>query len=1270
MKKIFLFVLLVAMSNVWSQAKHFDLQWQHFTQKQLSDKKLPEHTPLFQSKYYQYKADNVYFSAVWQDRSLIDPASVKLSHVSYSPVSAGLQKLLSFKKLPAEFKATLMTSYAREDIYATLEVNAFIKKNNRFYKLDAFEVTYAYQKNSLQRQKAQNIYDSQWANGSWYRFKIDKTGVYKLDRNFLKGLGIDVNNIDPRQIKIMGNGGKVMPLRNDVPYPEDIMEVAVEVVGEQDGSFDAEDFVLFYAVSDKEWSDDYDSNLNIYTNDTYYYVKIDGGNGKRIQAYQTPAGTPVETYTTYLARKFYEQDKTIFTYMGRKVFDEPMGVSTNSKSIDFTFENMDLTQNLGFKVEAGIDKGNTALRIKVNGQDAGQILFASIIDYAIGAESNLSKNIQVSSNQIKFDLNFQTNGLFDAHLYLQYLNVWAYCHLKQSGKQFQFFHPEADVGNGIGSYHFTNADDITRVWDVTDPYNPAFINNSQSDFVVKFDKSLRKRFIAIDKNDFYKPEKPAQVKQENQNLHKEVFYHSGNFQDVDYIIVTPKFLRQEAEKFANLHRQNGLNVFVANLSHIYKEFGNGEQDIAAIRNFVKYVYNNASAPDKRVRFLMLFGDASNDFKNVVSEYKLTNGKNTNIVPIYESLNWYSLVSSVASDDFFVMMDDTEGDLDRYEKPDIAVGRLLVRNQQEAAAIYKKYTHYLSDKAKQNWRTFITLWADDADRSSDLGFTTNTDTIAQKINQIHPEINVNKLYQDAYKQIVTPGGARYPDAKRDLFNYFEKGTLIIGYIGHGNEVALTHERMLTMEDVLKLHNIDRLPLMTTMTCEFAKFDNPTRETAAEHLIWNEDGGVLEMVSTIREIYTGNAENMNTDFYDALLGLLPNLNGQIIKNPAEALRMAKLITTSGDGKFNIAFLGDPGFDLGFQQPKIVLKSVNNQPTDTLKALQHVIIKGEVQDADGNLLTQYQGQLNPIVFDKYVSAHTLDNDHTGLNVQFKKLGSKLFQGKADIINGKFRFEFIVPKDINLSYGQGRFSFYAQNQSDEKIGYDESIVIGGVDLNAEEDNKPPVIQAFLNDENFVSGGITDANPYLVLKLEDEHGINTIGGIGHDITAYIDDDQTNVFILNDFYETENNTYQRGKVHYRLYNLKPGWHTLTAKAWDVYNNSATITISFQVVKNEEIQLDHVLNYPNPFVNYTEFWFNHNHPFENLDVMIQVYTISGKLVWQHRQEVLTQGFLSREISWDGRDNFGNKLAKGVYVYKISVRTLSGKTAQKIEKLVIL
>jgi len=1271
MRKICLSLfLLVFWLNVWGQSKHFSLKWNI---DQISDNQSipPGSMAFFQSENFQYTPQNLYFTAVWNESLPVDETTVRLQNISYSPVQPSLVKTMSVKLSQERFVPRLNNSRARDQRLAVFQINALIYKNGTYYKLDSFDLSYQY-KNWQKNPVVQNIYDSKWASGKWYRFKIDKTGVYKIDKNFLKDLGIDVGSVNPKKIKIFGNGGKVMPLRNDVFYPEDITELAIKVAGEQDGVFNDDDYILFYAVSDKEWTDDYDSNLNFYTDTTYYYIQIDESDGKRISDYIEPLDDATEFYDDYLSRQFYEQDKTIFTYMGRKAFDEPLTLSENSKELHFAFDHLVTSKPVRYTIKAAVNKAPVSLRVTVNNQTSFSLNFSYVCSYCLGTENSQSGTLTVSGDQVDFDLNFDTNNLFDAHLYLEYVNVWAYCRLQAGGHQFAFSNPDA-TGDGVGAYSFNQAKDIVQIWDVTDPYTPAVFENAQDNFNLKFDRTVRKKFVAVDKNDFYVPEKTEETAQSNQNLHREVFYHTGQLADLDYLIVTPAFLHEQAEKFAGLHRAKGLNVYVADLQKIYNEFGNGQTDIAAIRNFIKYIYNNASTPDKRLKFVMMFGDASNNYKNLIPDYLLTGGTSSNIVPIYESLQSFSLVSSIASDDFFVMMDPDEGQLiDMSENPDIAVGRLVVRDEKEAGVLYEKYLNYQRPEAFQNWRTYITLWADDADPDNtwEIQFTENTEEIAQKISDIHPEFNLVKIYQDAYKQVNTPGGPRYPDAKRDLINQFEKGSLIVAYIGHGNEIALSHERMLVIDDILNMHNANRLPLMSTMTCEFGKFDNPTTETAAEILMWHQDGGVLEMVSTTRSMYSINANNMHIDFYETLLGLGAGMNGEIIKNPAEALQLTKNYTHSGTGKFNVAFLGDPGFDLGFARPKIVLKTINNQPVDTLKALKHIVIKGEVQDENSNLMSGFNGTLSSVVFDKYQQAQTLDNDYNGLNVSFEKLGPKLFQGKTDVINGTFQFEFIVPKDINLSYGKGRISFYAANQNDEKIGYNQDIIVGGVDENAEDDNTPPVIKAYMNDTSFVSGGITDSSPYIILELKDEHGINTIGGIGHDITAYIDDNQENVFVLNDFYETENNTYKEGKVKYRLYDLEPGWHTLTAKAWDVYNNSATTTIDFQVVSNEELKIEKVLNYPNPFIDYTEFWFNHNHPFETLDVMIQVYTVSGKLVWQHRQSVVTEGYLSREITWDGRDNYGNKLAKGVYVYRLSVRTLNGKTAQKIEKLVIL
>jgi hypothetical protein len=282
-------------------------------------------------------------------------------------------------------------------------------------------------------------------------------------------------------------------------------------------------------------------------------------------------------------------------------------------------------------------------------------------------------------------------------------------------------------------------------------------------------------------------------------------------------------------------------------------------------------------------------------------------------------------------------------------------------------------------------------------------------------------------------------------------------------------------------------------------------------------------------------------------------------------------------------------------------------------------------------------------------------------------------LFNGKATVSNGVFEIDFIMPRDTQIPLGAGRISFYSQrdNSLNNQTGYNSTVRIGGLNEAAPEDNQGPLINLFMNDENFVSGGVTNDSPILIAKLSDENGINTASGIGHDMIAIIDGDESNPFVINDYYQADVDDYSNGTASFTLRDLEEGLHTLTFKAWDVYNNSSTSEIQFVVAGNDDLKITNVLNYPNPFVNYTEFWFNHNRPFEPLEVQIQVFTVTGKVIWTNNQIITTDGFLSRDIIWDGKDDFGESIAKGVYVYKLTVNSLlTNKRVEKYEKLVIL
>jgi hypothetical protein len=288
---------------------------------------------------------------------------------------------------------------------------------------------------------------------------------------------------------------------------------------------------------------------------------------------------------------------------------------------------------------------------------------------------------------------------------------------------------------------------------------------------------------------------------------------------------------------------------------------------------------------------------------------------------------------------------------------------------------------------------------------------------------------------------------------------------------------------------------------------------------------------------------------------------------------------------------------------------------------------------------------------------------------------LGETIFRGNATVTNGQFEFSFVVPQDIRIPVGTGKISFYAKTEGallEDQTGVDLSVQVGGVNPNAPLDTTPPTLRLHMNDESFISGGITNCSPVLLAFLSDANGINTASGIGHDLVAILDGNESNPYVLNEYYETENNDFTKGIIRFPFRDLTPGLHTLLVKAWDVYNNLISTEIQFNAICSEEgLRIEKVLNYPNPFVNYTEFWFNHNMPFEPLEVQVQILTITGKLVKTIQQQVLTDGFLSRSITWDGKDDFGDKIGKGVYIYKLTVKSVTtGKSVDKYEKLVIL
>ncbi|WP_282136690.1 type IX secretion system sortase PorU [Seonamhaeicola maritimus] len=1287
---IFLFVTLVG----FSQQKTYRIVWGDA--QTISGANFKFEIPSFNKEYFTYSfVDGLLFTDQWTSNNAINEGSVVLSNVSYATMSKRELADLDLTTIPSEIKFSLKNSIARNKQYAYFQMSPIIRDaNGGFKKVIAFQINYDTSGNNKEVTSGKGfgsskvISNSVLASGEWYRFYVDTTGVFKLSKSFLQRLGVSVNSVDPRNIKLYGNGGRMIPYSNAEPYPFDIVENAIKFIGEEDGVFNNEDYILFYAQGPKEYNQESNTNINCYTDKTYYFINVDSGQGKRIQSFSQPTGGIDVIIDSYHDYQFHEKDEYNIAFLGRRWFGDRFNVD-NKKTFEFDFADLVTSEPIALRVYVAAASATvTSMGVGVNGSAVANLNISASSTPTLANEASFNGNVNVSSANIEVSLEFNNQGNPSALAYLDYISIEAKRGLRFKGNQFQFKNNDVVSVSGIGQYNITNASGISEIWDVTDIYNVTNFVNEESSSILSFTSTLGslKTYVAVSPQDYYEPKFDSGTRIINQNIKGTIFQsNSGTFQDIDYLIVSPNNMLNEAERLAEINRQQyNLNVKVVGLDEIYNEFSTGNQDVGAIRNLVKYIYENASAPENRLNYLCLFGDGSFDYKDRIPN-------NTNIVPSWHSYNSFNLTSSFVSDDFYGMMDDNEGTMSSSDKLDIAVGRILADTPQRAKEMVDKIASYYVKEAFGSWRNNFVVVSDDVDKDWEGLLQETTDNIGNLVTLEKPFVNVVKIHSDAFQQESSAGGDRYPQVTNEFVNAVDNGALVVNYFGHGGEDGLAEERILVKPDVNGFRNFCKLNCFVTVTCEFTKFDNPFRETAGEFTYWNKQAGAIGLITTTRQIFVSFAINFNNVLGQYLFSYSDNDTYSDYEYPsmAESLRLAKndpSISNVSQRRL-IFFIGDPAMKLAFPKPNIRLTQINDVPiqqsTDTLKALSRVKLTGEVTDLSGNILTDYNGILSTTIYDKPIDRQTLANDGTRLNgelvkLDFTTLGEIIFRGQASVTGGTFEFDFVVPKDIGIPVGFGRVSFYSKNEAltqDQTGANINTVRIGGLNENAEEDNIGPVISLYMNDENFVSGGITNEAPTLLAKLEDANGINTASGIGHDIVAIIDGDETNPIILNDYYQTEVDDYQKGVVSFPFRDLEPGLHTLTLKAWDVYNNSSIAEIQFVVHdKDQELVINNVLNYPNPFVNYTEFWFNHNSS-ESLDVSIQIFTVSGKLVRTLNGQT-SGGFkstssLSRDLVWDGRDDFGDKIGKGVYIYKLIVYSnLLNRKVEKVEKLVIL
>ena len=1199
-------------------------------------------------------------------------AQVHLEKVVTAPLSQEELRVVGSSTFTSDFEMNAMPLRSRDESCLSVRIKPFREKGGNVEKLVSASLSVTLIPNP-KTQETNPVYAqrSAMASGNWYKIGLTETGIYKLTYSDLSNLGVDVANVDPRQIRIYHNGGGVLPEMNAIARHDDLVEVPIYVSGEADGKFDNGDYILFYGRGPVCWKYEatktaYVHEQNPYDDFSYAFVVTGLGVGKRISEAAGLSLVADESVSQFLDHQVHELDEFNLFRIGRTYYGDKMDL-TSTKNFDFKFPNVITTKPcmVGTAL-AGRNLKPATFDIMVdNVKKATYSISVVPSDYYYGFDVGGWVSAVPTSETVRVTLRHNALGTSTSEGYVDYILVNAWRGLGFVGGQMQFRNPEAANINKVYEYKLSNASQQVKVWDVSDPVSPSVVKGQLNGNVFSFNMKgdVNNEFVAFDGNTFCGAKMLGKV--DNQNLH--------GIRDVDFVILTYDGFMSQAERLKDLHNRidPDLNIFVTTPEKVYNEFSCGAKDITAIRDFCRMLYLD-STPGRKIKYLLLLGDCSYDYKNRTEV--------VDFVPTYETVISLDMQNSFVTDDYFGCMDENEGHIDS-SLADIGVGRFPVCSLEQATQMVDKIERYIVKDAStmQSWRNVVTFFTDD-----DGGFVNSAEEMAAMLPTVGGEgVVIDKIYLDAYPQMSAPGGEVSPEVNAAINSRMEKGTLVLNYTGHGGEVQLAEEKILQRKDVDSWRNAPMYPLMITGTCEFSRFDDHLRTSLGEYAFLNQYGGMIAMFTTSRVTHGIHNLTFNKGVYNNLFRIYGGEHYRL----GDVYRMAK--TSGSFVEKRYVFFGDPALRLAYpkwtvetlsingQYPGYVLDSLQIDDTtwqtypvyqDTISALQPVEIEGVVKDFDGNVATGFNGVVNVIVYDKEADLSTYGTAASVIN--FKLRNSVIFNGKTDVKNGKFKMNFIVPRDISYRFGQGLINYYATDYEIDANGNCDSFIIGGFYDEAFEDQDPPEIRLFIDDTLFVSGGLTGQNPMLLAYVEDESGINTTGaGIGHDIMATLTGPTRNSYCLNSYFVSQIDKPGKGVITYKMQDLPDGDYTLTLKVWDIFNNSGTASIDFTVLNNAGIQIENLFNVPNPVTDETHFVFEHNQGGNNMKVDIYIYDIMGR--WVNTLSQVVSGSSTRidPIRWNGRGAHGEFLRNGVYVYRVVATNDQGETATMVSKLVL-
>ncbi len=1101
-------------------------------------------------------------------------------------------------------------------------------------------------------------------DGEIYKIRIIEKGMYRLDRNTLTKLGINLSSIDPRNIQIFGNAGGMLPQANNATVPNGLQENAIWIRGEEDGKFDNEDLIVFYAdAADRTY---FDQNIqmlrhekNLYSDANFYFLKIGNTKGKRVseKANLESSASPIVFYDELIA---HEKDENNILSSngnkggaGREWFGEIFDFKTQ---YEFEYGLTNAVPNSPVKVFTNLmayavyqyDDNNreikTAFSVGLNGRKLGEQIVEGVYkgDYESKGriiENTWSANLENSASQnLKLQIEYNRNSRTNATGYLNYFDIHYLRNLVFSGNSFQFRSLNS-TRNGVSRYQIQNTSTLSnassiQIWHITKPTEASrqVFQNVQNNLVFGANSAVLEEFAVFNPDNLAVPAEIQKIP--NQDL--------TNLQNIDFLIIAHTKFLSEAQRLAKYRQEkSGFRTKVLTVDQIYNDFNSGRQDVSAIRNLIRKTYET----DRSLKYVLLFGDASYRF---IGDPETTN----NYIPTYQARESLHPIYAFCSDDFFGLLEENEGEWSENEAVrdnstvDVGIGRLPATTLVDAQNVVNKIILYESAQSLGAWRKWISMLADDGDYNR---HQLDSDLLSTQIGKKNLPFNLKKLYLDAFPQAAVATGEQSLALNQELLKTFDQGTLILNYTGHGSPLNWAQESIINFAVLAKLENLKTLPLLVTATCDFGRFDFDN-VSGAETTLFNARGGAIALLTTSRPVYSNSNFLLNTAFYNTAFAK----NDKGFLTLGDITRITKNNSIDWVKNRNFTLLGDPSMRLAYPKEDIVIKEMkaNNQITQQFKALDRISVSGEIQEK--NLLdANFNGILDIVVFDKPTKRTTLGNEDGGLTMNYEEQSRILFKGTASVRQGKFSFNFIVPKNIDYSEGEGKISLYASDpqRNTDASGFRENISVTGSNNLAAVDTQVPKIQLFMDTLTFRNGMVVRPNTKMIAFVEDESGINVTGGsVGQNLLVSLSNGEN--FVVNEYYVAQTDSYQKGKIVFPFKDLPNGNYTLKLTVWDTYNNAATETINF-TVEQEPFAISELIAYPNPFIESTNFRFSHNRIGANLDINLEIYDLQGRLIASHYTEVYNADATVEALKWDTQVEKGEGLRQGLYIYRIKV-----------------